>query len=347
MRGGDAHEVLEDSDGGHKMKQNKHKPFSQMATLKTFVILAFGLALVSQPAAAAEPYEAAHASALADRALLLDVAEIGPRLVAVGEYGHIIYSDDDGQNWTQAANVPTRNTLTSVTFVDNKTGFAVGHDATILKTEDGGLNWTLKHIERRGENPLFGIHFADDQNGLAVGAFSTVMQTSNGGETWFSRTLIEGSYDDFHLNDLIKMADGTLIIPAEFGTVYKSVNGGADFTALTTPYEGSFWGGMSLQNGDILIWGMRGNAYLSSDSGESWRKSETGSDRSISGGTQLADGTIVLTGLSGLVLVSNDNGKSFAATVRSDRLSFATVSRGKKGTVNLYGDPGVKQHALQ
>ena len=108
--------------------------------------------------------------ALADKAYCW-MTRNWPALVAVGEYGHIIYSDDDGQTGRKRKYVPTRNTLTSVTFLDNKTGFAVGHDATILKTEDGGLNWSLKHIERRGENPLFGIHFADGQNGLAVGRF--------------------------------------------------------------------------------------------------------------------------------------------------------------------------------
>ena len=91
---------------------------------------------------------------------------------------------------------------------------------------------------------------------------------------------------------------------------------------------------------------MRGNAYVSNDGGRNWVRSETNTDRSISGGTQLADGTIVLTGLSGLVLVSKDNGRTFDATVRSDRLSFATVSSKSDSEVLLYGDPGVLPHAL-
>ena len=91
---------------------------------------------------------------------------------------------------------------------------------------------------------------------------------------------------------------------------------------------------------------MRGNAYVSRDGGRSWLRSQTNTDRSISGGTQLADGTIVLTGLSGLVLISKDNGRTFDASVRSDRLSFATVSSKSDTEVLLYGDPGVLPHAL-
>ena len=131
----------------------------------------FGALMPHNYAQAVEPYEYANPSSMTTKALILDVAEIGDRLVAVGEFGHIIYSDDRGESWVQAKNVPTRNTITAITFLDDKTGFAVGHDATILKTEDGGESWSLKYIERRGENPLFGIQFSTATYGVAVGAF--------------------------------------------------------------------------------------------------------------------------------------------------------------------------------
>jgi len=54
-------------------------------------------------------------SAKAVESLLLDVAHAGARLVAVGDRGHILYSDDDGASWAQAK-VPTRQMLTSVFF---------------------------------------------------------------------------------------------------------------------------------------------------------------------------------------------------------------------------------------
>lgn len=293
------------------------------------------------------PHEYAVPSDLASKALLLDVVEAGTRLVAVGEFGHILLSDDNGTSWTQAASVPTRNTLTSVVFIDNQTGYAVGHEATILKTVDGGNNWTLQYNERRGEDPLFGIYFADAKNGLAVGGFSKTYTTSDGGETWTTRVLIEDSYDDFHLNDLFTDTKGNVYIPAEFGTVYKSRDRGKTWAALETGYDGSFWGGMGLANGDVLIHGMRGNAYLSSDGGKNWRQLQTGTDQSLTGGVQLQDGTIVLTGLSGTILVSTDGAKSFKVISRPDRLSFAAASRGAGDGVLLYGDPGIKAQAIK
>ncbi|QIZ83856.1 photosystem I reaction center subunit IV [Bermanella marisrubri] len=78
---------------------------------------------------------------LAHNSLLLDIHLAGERLVAVGERGHIIYSDDNGYTWKQAQ-VPVITTLTAVYFVDNNTGWAVGHDAVVLHSNDAGQTWS-------------------------------------------------------------------------------------------------------------------------------------------------------------------------------------------------------------
>ena len=57
----------------------------------------------------------AQSSALAARSPLLGVAQAGQRLVTVGQRGHILYSDDAGQNWQQA-DVPVSSDLTAVQF---------------------------------------------------------------------------------------------------------------------------------------------------------------------------------------------------------------------------------------
>jgi len=319
------------------------------ATCKMLVIAVASLslpALADSSNSGITPHEYAISSAKAQQALLLDVSRAGSRLVAVGEFGHILLSDDNGESWTQAASVPTRNTLVGVTFIDNQNGYAVGHAATILKTSDGGQNWTLQHDEPNGETPLFAVYFADAQNGIAVGGFSYTFETSDGGQSWRQRTLVEDSYDDFHLNDLFADKKGNVYIPAEFGTVYKSVDRGRNWKAIETGYDGSFWGGFGLDNGDVLVFGMRGNVWRSSNAGKSWKKVETGTDQSVSGGTQLEDGRIVLAGLSGTVLVSDNGGKSFYNQPRPDRLSFATAI-GKSGDdIILLGDPGIKEHNL-
>ena len=52
-----------------------------------------------------------------DRVILLDVAMAGKRLVAVGERGVVMASDDNGVTWV-GTRAPVTRTLTAVTFID-------------------------------------------------------------------------------------------------------------------------------------------------------------------------------------------------------------------------------------
>jgi photosystem II stability/assembly factor-like uncharacterized protein len=119
--------------------------------LASFSALAFtAAALAADPApapATGSGFAAgdAIASRLVTEDLLLAVTKAGDRLVAVGEFGHVIHSDDRGQTWTQADHVPTQVTLTAVDFADDKNGWAVGHDRTIIATADGGKTWSLQY----------------------------------------------------------------------------------------------------------------------------------------------------------------------------------------------------------
>lgn len=75
-----------------------------------------------------------------ERSLLLDITRAGSRLVAVGEQGTIIWSDDQGEQWQQA-DVPVSVLLTAVAFTDSNNGWAVGHDGAILRSSDRGETW--------------------------------------------------------------------------------------------------------------------------------------------------------------------------------------------------------------
>ena len=127
--------------------------------------------------------KAAMKSHLASKSLLLDIEKISEdKLVAVGEYGHILLSND-GEEWEQA-NVPVQSTLTAVSFYNDTLGWAVGHDATILHTNDGGKSWLIQHNQPELEKPLLDILFKNPKEGIAIGAYGLVLRTIDGGNTW-------------------------------------------------------------------------------------------------------------------------------------------------------------------
>ncbi|MEQ8514702.1 MAG: YCF48-related protein, partial [Chromatocurvus sp.] len=79
---------------------------------------------------------------------LLDIADAGSRLVAVGTSGLIITSDDSGVSWKQA-DVPVSATLTAVSFPVPDMGWAVGHAGVILHTRNRGDSWELQFDGKR------------------------------------------------------------------------------------------------------------------------------------------------------------------------------------------------------
>lgn len=79
-------------------------------------------------------------SQFASKTLFNGIVLAGKRLVSVGQRGHIVYSDDAGNSWAQAA-VPVCSDLTAVYFPTPQMGWAVGHDGVVLHSSDGGATW--------------------------------------------------------------------------------------------------------------------------------------------------------------------------------------------------------------
>ena len=264
-----------------------------------FCLLSFG-------AASAQP--AVHAR-LAPKSLLLDGASAGSRLVVVGARGHVLVSDDGGASWKQAR-VPVRALLTAVHMHDARIGWAVGHDAVILRTEDGGMTWSLTHHAPKEERPLLDVWFRDERVGFAVGAYGYFLSTKDGGRTWKPRTIDK---DDFHLNALVPAGPGRLFIAGEAGVLYRSDDGGDTWRKLSSPYAGSWFSALALDANRLLLLGLRGSMFRSENGGESWTKVRTATKATLTGAVRLKPDLLLVTGLEGTLLVSRDGGRSVSA----------------------------------
>lgn len=270
-------------------------------------------------------------------AATLAVARAGTRLVAVGERGTVLLSDDHGASWRQAA-VPVRVTLTAVRFVDDKLGWAAGHQGVILHSRDGGATWVRqldgiraaalvaeaardgderakrqaqRFVDEGPDKPFFDIEFTDAQRGWAVGAYNLAFATSDGGASWRAIGAQLPNPGARHLYAV--RASGTqLVIAGEQGLLVKSSDGGASFAALASPYKGSFFGLVAARSGTLVVHGLRGNAFRSADGGQRWEKVDTGTPVSLGAGAELPDGTLALVSQAGELLVSRDDGRRFA-----------------------------------
>jgi photosystem II stability/assembly factor-like uncharacterized protein len=316
---------------------------------KKLLLLALSLLAVGAAraqTAAATDSELKQRSALhrdhADRELVLGAARAGRRIVAVGDHGVVLLSDDDGRSFRQAKSVPTRATLTGVAFADAQHGWAVGHWGSIVHTADGGETWTLQRTDTATDRPLFSVHFSDSQHGLAVGLWSLALATSDGGAHWNPLALPPppaGGKADRNLFAVFPGAGSTIYVAAERGTVLRTADFGASWNYLETGYKGSFWTGTALADGTLLVAGLRGTIYRSEDGGKSWSQSASGSGSSI---TALAatPTSVVAVGADGTVLHSADQGRTFTANQLDERPTLTAVITAADGKALVFSDRG-------
>ncbi|UYP32532.1 YCF48-related protein [Pseudomonas sp. Z8(2022)] len=327
-----------------------HSPLAKALSLCSVLsILAFAAAPLQAETSAAADAGYAIESPKAVHSLLLDIVNTGERLVAVGNRGHILYSNDQGQSWQQAK-VPTRQMLTSLFFVDAQHGWVVGHDAQILATADGGLTWTKQFEDLEREAPLLDIWFKDLQTGYAVGAYGALLETLDGGETWDDISDRLDNEDAYHLNSIAAVKDSGLFIVGEMGAMFRSADWGETWETIEdAPYEGSLFGVTGTdQSGVLLAYGLRGHLFRSTDFGDSWQqvRLETAGNGplefGLAGGSLLDDGSVVIVGHGGTVLRSGDGGRSFGLFNRPDRQSLSAVAAGDEGQLVLVGQGGVR-----
>ena len=234
--------------------------------------------------ARAEPPRAAEPARLAARGLLIAIAAAGRRLVAVGDRGIIVLSDDRGASWRQAEYVPTQALLTGVCFLDTQHGVAVGHDELILTTDDAGRNWKRAHYAPQAQRPLLDVWCGAGGEVIAVGAYSAYFASADAGASWREVKFMpsapaalrdrhvtaaaptpaaasgseQGAGGGYHLNRIVAGNGRALYIAAEAGHLYASDDGGASWRTLASPYEGSFFGVLPLPGrGFARLWSAR------------------------------------------------------------------------------------------
>lgn len=237
---------------------------------------------------------------LAEKMLINGLIKTGNRIIAVGQRGDILWSDDHGRTWTQAG-VPASVDLTAVTFTDKGHGLAVGHDGLILRSFDAGQTWTRAQDGRssgahssNGQNdlgrPFLDVYLDADQHGYAVGAFGYALETRDGGKTWqdFSNQL--NNKEGLHLYG-VRLVNGALYVVGEQGFVARQMPDNTSFERLDTGYKGSFFGVVGNPNG-IWVYGLRGTLMHSTDQGEHWKSVVSGVVSSITSATVANNGDI-------------------------------------------------------
>lgn len=279
-------------------------------------------------------------TAKAQYAPLIDVQRVGDQLVMVGADGHILSRKADDR--VEQAKVPVDLLLTAVHFVDDRQGWAVGHDGVVLHSDDAGASWTpqldgrtinalmlewaqseverlqaaptvdeqalesarfaLDDISAGAEagpaRPLLDVWFRNAREGWVVGAYGAVLHTTDGGNTWTIVASLDNP-DRLHLNSVLGLANGDLLIAGEGGRLYRQSAGHWQPAQVLT--SASLYKLTQLRDGQVLAMGFGGALFSSQDDGQHWQAATLPSATSLYGAEQLADNSVLLTGQAGLL----------------------------------------------
>ncbi len=302
------------------------RPKAVVAVAVTLMLLGAGQAVSAADAADSVPLPAEIAPK-AVSAQMNDLAVAGSTLVAVGDRG-VVLTSAEGKTWKQSKS-PVDVLLNAVYFVDDKTGWAVGHDASIIHTKDGGATWSVQTYSAADNRPFMDVLFLDAQRGMAIGAYGLFKITQDGGSTWSDFSDPAFSENNPHLNGLTRISDGSLLLVGEAGLVATSSDGQA-WTVRPTGYEGSLFSAIPRGERGVMVVGMRGNAMEAADvSCPEWKKIDTGTDKSLFGLTDLGGGRVAIGGNSGaLTLLAPGKPPQALTPPKEAELSLSTAYGG-------------------
>lgn len=312
------------------------------------------------------------------QAALLAVARAGQRLVAAGEHGLIIVSDDAGLNWTQAR-VPVSVSLTSLRFADALRGWAVGNMGVVLCTLDGGQTWervldgavaaeltlTAAHallqanpavpaadataqieeaqrlVSEGADKPFLHIAQRADGSLLAVGAYGLAFESRDDGRNWAPRMRHLPNPEGMSYYGLAQRGSEQFLF-GEQGLLLRAESPAGPFVAQDSPSTGSLFGALVLREGPLLLMGLRGKVFRSAERGAPWTTVDTPVDASLFAGVQLDDGMVVLVGAAGQLLISRSYGQHFWPPDQlATRFPFTGIAAAPDGALILVGQRGL------
>lgn len=282
----------------------------------------------------------------ASGAMMLDVVRTGSRIVAVGEHGIVMYSDNNGKVWQQAE-VPVSVTLTAVHFATPKKGWAVGHDGVILRTEDAGGRWTKQFDGTKANALVLAAAEAREKDARAADAGSVpgrpaaALQATEraledaraGAKFGPSRPLFDVWFKD----------ESEGIVVGAFGQIFHTRDGGRTWELwgdrIANP-DNLHYNAISVTGrGTLLIAGEAGKVYRSADGGATWATLDTGYAGQLYGvlGVQgEADAeTLIAFGFGGHVFRSTDKGARWQQVALEEKKALVSGSVLPDGRIAL------------
>lgn len=142
---------------------------------------------------------------------------------------------------------------------------AIGATSGMIPPARAGFHWANP---RPAGNPLNGVDFESASTGYAAGAMGTTLRTIDGGLTW--QVMSDAGSLSPQIEDLIVLANGDLLAAADAPGLYRSTDGGASWSPVANPANGTLRNLFALDATTIFAVGDNGRVIRSTDGGASF-----------------------------------------------------------------------------
>lgn len=209
------------------------------------------------------------------------VANSGTSIFAVGRYGSIYKSLDNGLTWNPMFLSVTQKPMRSIKFTSSLVGYSGGGSTSaadslgfILKTNDGGETW--ENVGYNFKAQVYSFAIASSNVWYVGNSINQIYKTTDGGATFTLQTHpIVSTTTDF--NDMSFVDVNTGYAVSSGGKIIKTTNGGTTWTDANTPFGTSgVWSIYTPNANKVIAVGASAKAYMTTDGGTSWTPMTTG-----------------------------------------------------------------------
>jgi photosystem II stability/assembly factor-like uncharacterized protein len=233
-------------------------------------------------------------------ATLNNISGFGNSLIVTTNSGTFFISTDFGDTWNLLTPIPNAS-LFSISTVNNNVIYAAGFDGLVLKSVDGGNNWTSRFASSNKVCPnIQAAYFVNENVGYLAQSYGAVTKTTNGGATWFQ--VMPDVADNALSNNGVHFVNADLgFVVGKKATnvdvIYKTVNGGTTWTEKNSIVAATLRAVAfaDAQNGVVV--GEKLKAAYTNDGGNTWQLSTFNNVPSGSASANLRD----------VVFLSNNN----------------------------------------
>ncbi len=206
--------------------------------------------------------------------------------------------------WNWQYPVPQGNRLNDISFPEpsQKIGFAVGDHGTMMKTENGGTEWTI--LDSLTNSHLKGCHFLNENLGYTVGDSGMIIRYDGG-------TLQrESSGTHYNLFSVAMASENNIFAIGYQGLVLKS-SGDGTWSEINSGVKNTLYAIQFISADKGFIVGDTGTILRTNDAGATWNKIDVSFESAFNDLYFIDANTGFIVGNNHLVLKTTDGGNTW------------------------------------